>query len=87
MMTPKEIEEIIQSGEGYTIEWKRSVNPDLAKEMVAFANSSGGRIFIGIDDEGNITGVKITNELRSQVVNQIGLTQQNPKSSKVFNYI
>jgi ATP-dependent DNA helicase RecG len=67
MMTQKKIEEIIQSGEGYTIEWKRNVNSDLAKEMVAFANSSGGRIFVGIDDEGKTTGVKITNELRSQV--------------------
>lgn len=67
MITQREIEEIIQGGEGYTIELKRSVNSDLAKEMVAFANSSGGRILIGIDDSGKIAGTKITNALRSHV--------------------
>ena len=46
-MTEQELNTIIQSGEGYKIEFKRSVNSDLSKELVAFSNSSGGRIFIG----------------------------------------
>ncbi len=67
VMTQQEIETVIQSGEGYTIEFKRSVNSDLAKEMVAFANSSGGRIFIGIEDDGTIKGTTVTNALKSQI--------------------
>lgn len=67
MMTQRDIDAVIQSGEGYTIEFKRSINSDLAKEMVAFANSSGGRIFIGIEDDGKLTGADITNEARSKV--------------------
>jgi len=35
--------------------------------MVAFANSAGGRIFLGIMDNGEVKGVKITNRLKSQV--------------------
>jgi ATP-dependent DNA helicase RecG len=67
MMTQDELQAVIQSGEGYSIEFKRSVNADLAKEMVAFANSSGGRIFIGIEDNGNIRGVNVTSALQSEV--------------------
>src|SRR5579872_5523444 len=67
MITEEELQSIIQSGEGYTIEFKRSVNSDLAKEMVAFANSSGGRIFIGIEDDGTIKGIAIGNGVKSQI--------------------
>jgi ATP-dependent DNA helicase RecG len=66
-MTQQDLQTVTQSGEGYRIEFKRSVNTDLSKEMVAFANSSGGRIFIGIEDDGTISGVTATNELKSRV--------------------
>jgi len=66
-MTQQELNTIIQSGEGYKIEFKRSVNSDLSKELVAFANSSGGRIFIGIDDNGSVPGVAVDNALKSKV--------------------
>jgi len=57
----------IQAGESEHVEFKRNVNSDMAREMVAFANSSGGRIFIGVDDDGAIPGVAITNELKARV--------------------
>jgi ATP-dependent DNA helicase RecG len=66
-MTEQELNTIIQSGEGYKIEFKRNVNSDLSKELVAFSNSSGGRIFIGIDDDGTLPGVTVDNALRSKV--------------------
>jgi len=37
------------------------------KEIVAFANSDGGRIFLGMDDKGKIKGINITNKLKSQI--------------------
>ena len=45
------------------IEFKESL-ASIDKEMVAFANSSGGRIFLGITDDKKIKGVKITNKLK-----------------------
>ena len=66
-MTKQELNTIIQTGEGYKIEFKRSVNSDLSKEIVAFANSSGGRIFIGIDDNGSVPGVSVDNSLKSKI--------------------
>jgi ATP-dependent DNA helicase RecG len=66
-MTQPELEASIQAGEGYHVEFKRNVNSDISREIVAFANSSGGRIFIGIEDDGRIEGIAITNELKARV--------------------
>lgn len=66
-MTVHELETIRQSGEGYMIEFKRNVNSDLAKELVAFANAAGGRVIIGIEDDGSIVGSPINNELSARV--------------------
>jgi len=62
-----EMELIREESEGYLIEFKESVSDSLAKEMVAFANSSGGRIFLGVSDDGMIKWVNVTKRLRSQV--------------------
>lgn len=66
-MNKNELDLILQEGEGYTIEFKENVNSDLAKELIAMANSSGGRIFIGIHDSGKVTGIVVTNALISQI--------------------
>ncbi|HXB08741.1 MAG TPA: helix-turn-helix domain-containing protein [Puia sp.] len=66
-MTEQALKAIIQAGEGNQVEFKRNVNSDISKEVVAFANSSGGRIFVGIDDDGTIPGISLTNELKARV--------------------
>lgn len=38
-------------------ELKSILTKDVKKEIVAFANSGGGKIFIGIDDNGNVIGL------------------------------
>jgi ATP-dependent DNA helicase RecG len=40
--TKAELELLLEEGEGYTLEFKQSVNNDLPKELVALANASGG---------------------------------------------
>jgi ATP-dependent DNA helicase RecG len=66
-MTQHDLDAIIQGGESYTVEFKRNVNSDISKELVAFANSSGGRVFIGIEDDGMVHGVQVSNELKARV--------------------
>lgn len=39
------------------IELKRRFMPSLVKEIVAFANTEGGTIYIGVEDDGNVIGV------------------------------
>ena len=51
---------LIEDGESETVEFKRkfSTSPKIAKEMIAFANTKGGYIFFGIDDDKTIVGVE-----------------------------
>jgi ATP-dependent DNA helicase RecG len=65
--TPEELALVLEEGEGYTLEFKQNVNADLAKELVAFANASGGRIFIGVDDDNQMVGCKFSNTLFSKI--------------------
>lgn len=43
--------------ESDTIELKSELIPDICKEVVAFANSRGGTIYIGVQDDGTVIGV------------------------------
>ena len=58
-MTKTELLELIKNGENSGIEFKRDTldNRALAKELVAFANLRGGRLILGIDDDGSVAGI------------------------------
>jgi len=62
----EEMQLVLEEGEGYKIEFKESL-ANIDKEIVAFANSSGGRIFLGIGDDNEVKGIRITNKLKSQI--------------------
>ena len=66
-MTEKDLELILKTGESFFVEFKEKADKTLAKEIVAFANSQGGKIFIGVTDRGEIKGIKITNKLKSRI--------------------
>ena len=68
-----ELLEIISRGEDSKHQFKGDVTNviSLAQEMVAFSNSGGGKIFIGVSDTGEITGLSSTdmNRLNGLVSN------------------
>ncbi len=63
-MTLKELEKIVAGGEGRFVEFKHKINfPDkIAREIVAFANTKGGKLFVGVDDNKQIFGLKNADE-------------------------
>jgi len=65
-MDKKELQLILRRKESYKIEFKENIS-GIDKDIVAFANASGGKILVGVSDEGKIRGVKITNKLKSQI--------------------
>ncbi len=76
-MTEAELLQQIAVGEHSRQQFKRIVNhPDaLAAELVAFSNSGGGTLFIGINDDGSIAGldaaeVRRINQLLSNAASQ-----------------
>ncbi len=66
-MTKEELKFILEKGEGYFFEFKEKLDKSFAKEMVAFANASGGHIILGVNDGNKITGIEISNKLKSQI--------------------
>lgn len=53
------IDDIWRQGENSAVEFKSaSVRPEsLAREMVAFANTDGGSILLGVEDDGRVSGL------------------------------
>lgn len=62
-MLKTELLEIISNGENSGIEFKRDdIRPEqLAKEVVALVNFQGGKILLGVDDDGSIHGLQRKN--------------------------
>ena len=63
-MTLRELKQLVTLGEGVSLEFKRRVPRDsrIAKEVIALANTRGGRILVGVDDDGTITGLDDSSE-------------------------
>ncbi|HZB13284.1 MAG TPA: ATP-binding protein [Chryseolinea sp.] len=55
---------LISQGEGATLEFKRKATfPEkIIREMIAFANTKGGILLIGIGDDGSLAGLKYPEE-------------------------
>ena len=65
-------------------EFKRQFTNEIYKEVIAFANTEGGCIYVGVDDEGNAVGMenvdeellRITNGIRDSVVPDVTVFTQ-----------
>lgn len=60
-MNQQEINRIIQQGEGLKIEFKEtsgSIPKSFYETVVSFSNTDGGTIFLGVGDNGKITGIQ-----------------------------
>ena len=52
-----------------TVELKSEYTEDIKKEIIAFANTRGGKIYIGIEDNGNVCGISDSDFTIQQVSN------------------
>ncbi len=57
--------------ESETVELKEIYTPDLKKEIIAFANTIGGTIYIGIDNNGEIVGIDDADFVMQQISNSL----------------
>ena len=63
----KELKQLIQTGEGYHLEFKESLDKSFIEEICAFANSSGGKVLFGVSDNGEIKGIRTDNIILSRI--------------------
>src|SRR6056297_991103 len=57
--------------ESQTTEFKPNWRDEYLKSISAFANTDGGKLFIGFDDRGNPLGVKNSKKLLEDIPNKI----------------
>ena len=57
--------------ESERIEYKYQLIDDIYKEVIAFANTDGGIIYLGIDDKGNLIGIDNVDETYTRLTNGI----------------
>lgn len=63
-MTPNHIKRLIAEGEHQTLDFKFEISDcrKIARSLVAFANTDGGRLLIGVKDNGVISGIRSDEE-------------------------
>ena len=63
------IKKLIFEGEGVTLDFKKTITSceKIARTMVSFANNKGGKLLIGVLDDGTIKGVKSEDEERYMI--------------------
>lgn len=74
MLEPDNPHSLIDSREGYNVEFKVRVPSkvrELIEEICAFANADGGYLLIGVDDNGKVIGTTLENDKRSSIQGSI----------------
>ncbi|WP_295667167.1 helix-turn-helix domain-containing protein [uncultured Mucilaginibacter sp.] len=63
------VKKLIFEGEGVSLDFKKTITSceKIARTMVSFANNRGGRLLIGVADDGTIKGVKSEDEERYMI--------------------
>ncbi len=63
-MTLNHLFQLIAKGESDTLDFKKTISSanKIAKTMSAFANHKGGRLLVGVNDNGTISGVRSEDE-------------------------
>ena len=70
-MTPAALLERIASGESQTLEFKTSFDKTSIESLVAFANTQGGTVLVGVSDGAKVQGVTLGKETLNEWLGQI----------------
>lgn len=57
--------------ENETVEFKEIVVDDIKKEIIAFANCNGGKLYIGVQDDGTVIGLENPDKTALQISNMV----------------
>jgi len=82
------IKKLIFEGEGVSLDFKKTISSceKIARTMVSFANNKGGRLLIGVADDGTIKGVKSEDEERYMITRAAHLFSK-PALEPVFEEV
>ena len=66
-----DIQNILQTGETETVEFKATFGKAVIVSLTAFANTAGGKVVVGVDDNGRATGLQVMPESEQRYINEI----------------
>jgi len=66
-MKPSELSILLGEGEGTMLEYKEALSSSFARELVALANTAGGKMLLGVRDDGTVKGIADSNALRARI--------------------
>ena len=74
MSDNKKVLQKVGNVESTTVEWKKSLSVfhEIMETISAFSNTEGGKIYVGVSDEGVVLGVQIGKGTIEDLVNKIG---------------
>lgn len=86
-MRYRELLDLIEEGENIQCEFKRkfSTHDKIAREMIAFANTKGGYVLFGVDDDKKIIGVESEKET-TELVKDAALNYCEPPLDYLIEY-
>ena len=70
-MMDTKTKKMLNAGESETVEFKLSFDREAIETLVAFANTSGGKVFIGVSDKGEIKGTEVGKETVQNWINHV----------------
>lgn len=69
-----QLNQVVQSGESETLEFKEGFGEEALESICAFANTSGGDIFIGVSDAGDLKGIMVGKRTLEDWANDIKIS-------------
>ncbi|NNG27136.1 MAG: ATP-binding protein [Ignavibacteriaceae bacterium] len=87
-MNRRDLKELIEEGETIQCEFKRffTTPEKIAREMIAFANTKGGHILFGVDDNCNVVGVE-SEKAEAEMINDAANNYCEPPLTCTIDYI
>ena len=76
-MNAADLKDIIKKGESEIVEFKSSFDNETIETLVAFANTKGGKVILGVSDKKEVKGVTIHNETTQKWINEINSSVVN----------
>ena len=73
-MNEKCLLDLVAKGESATLEFKRNFDKDAIETITAFANTRGGILLVGVEDNSHISGATINKETLQNWLNQVKLS-------------
>ncbi|MBI4999902.1 MAG: putative DNA binding domain-containing protein [Euryarchaeota archaeon] len=66
-MDERQLDLLIREGEGLRVEFKECYTSRIAQDIVAFSNTKGGAILLGVSDDRTVRGATLDGRLKAQI--------------------